>query len=204
MNRLNERVEYFPQVEDPLSADVIIIKGDKTTFIFDIGNNEEALSYVNSIDKKKVLVLSHFHEDHSANAANASVDEIYVGNYTHKSLGLGTAITKRLTIATKEDEGIDLQIIPLPSSHAKGCLSLMLDEDTLFTGDATYPCLKNGEPVYNATLLKEQMAVLASLPATRYYLSHDKGKLRKYQLIQRQLSNAYAKWDKTTPYIPYE
>lgn len=202
MIKLNERVEYFPQIEEPLSADVILIKGNETTFIFDIGNNEDALSYVNSSKGKKVLILSHFHSDHASNAGNARVDEIYGGNYTCNSLKLGKVVTEITAIATKEKEGIDLKIIPIPSSHAKGCLALMLDDEILFTGDATYAMLRGNEVVYNATLLNDELNTLRSLPATKYFLSHDNGKLRKSALIIRQLSNIYTKWDKTTPYIP--
>lgn len=99
------------------------------------------------------------------------------------------------------DDGVHLEIIPMPSTHAKGCLALMVDDEYLFMGDATYPMQKDGHTVFNSQLLKAQIDLLASLPADKLLLSHDDKFIRPKKVVLRQLGAVYGKRSKDDPYI---
>jgi glyoxylase-like metal-dependent hydrolase (beta-lactamase superfamily II) len=98
-------------------------------------------------------------------------------------------------------DGIKADIIPVPSGHAKGSLLLMIDDEYLFTGDATYSMLKDGRRVHNAQLLKDQIDIISALPADKIILSHDLGKIRKKAVVLRLLKTIYSKRTPDSPYI---
>lgn len=195
--KLTERISYFPSVEKPLSSDVIMILGDSRLYVFDVGNNDEATNYLNSLDMPKTVFLSHFHSDHTAHLDTTVYDELYVGNLTNKVLHTGTVVAKPLTI----EDGVRLTVVPVSTSHAKGSLLLMVDEDILFTGDATYAVWSDNRTLYNSQLLKEEISILSALPAPKYFLSHNGGKLRKKETVLRLLNDIYAKRLKDSPWI---
>lgn len=195
--KLTEKISYFPQAEDPLSADVYIVRGDKRLFVYDAGNRPDAALWLNAQDDLKTVVISHFHKDHTANLSTLNYDELYVGRYTLKALGKGTVADTHITIT----DGIKADIIPVPSSHAKGSLLMMIDDEYLFAGDATYSMLKDGRRVHNAQLLKEQIDIISALPADKIILSHDLGKIRKKAVVLRLLKSIYSKRTSDSPYI---
>ena len=82
--KLNEFISYLPATEKPLSCDVVFIKTDKATWIFDVGLNKEAVSEIKKIEGTKNIVISHFHPDHILNLVNVSADNIYVSKNTKK------------------------------------------------------------------------------------------------------------------------
>ena len=63
------------------------------------------------------------------------------------------------------DDGVKIHFFPLPSTHAKGSLGMEVDETYAFLGDGIYPMQKNGQALYNANLLADQLRVLHSLKA---------------------------------------
>ena len=70
MNAIGEKIKYLPSSEYPLSADVYFIEGDKYCYIYDVGNNDDSLNQINQIKKEKIIVLSHYHQDHIGNIEN--------------------------------------------------------------------------------------------------------------------------------------
>ncbi len=191
LKKLNDRISYFESVKEPLSSDVFIIKGNKNTYIFDAGNNSLITKYLNSIKGKKTLILSHFHKDHTGMAKETEFNTLYGGSYTCKSLNEGTRIAKALDIA---DGDLTLKIIPIPSSHAKGCLALLINNDILLTGDALYPGVKSGRDFYNKSILYEEIKILSSIDFNYCILSHDNGKLRKkafaLKLLEKEVTRS--------------
>ena len=194
---LTDKITYIPPTIDPLSSDIIILRGKQNIYLYDVGNSPSSLAWLNSLDGKKSVILSHFHADHSANIKALEYDELYVGNQTFKSIGTGNVVTAPITI----EDGMKLDIIPTPSSHSKGALLLMVNDTYLFTGDSTYPSSKNDLPMYNVSLLNEQIKLLSSLPAKMYYLSHRNQGFLKKELIIRHLSNIYSKRKSGEAYI---
>lgn len=196
--QLTERIiSYIPSIDEPLSADVVIVRGDKATYIYDVGNNAEVTKYLNSLPGPKHVILSHFHKDHTGKINETDYASLYVGNQTYKSLGIGTVVTEPITI----EDGVKIDIIPCPSCHAKGCLVLMIADMYIATGDTTYAVYKNDAIVYNDSLLNEEILKLESLPATKYFLSHRDGRFLSKELILRQLKGVYAKRKPSEAYI---
>lgn len=202
---ITERISYIPACEKPLSSDIGIIRGDRQLYLFDVGSTLEDLNYLHSLDKPPVIIISHFHADHtwwltehhegdpdvspedhiSTCYERPQYSDLYVGPLSYKHTGDGTIVRERITL----NDGIKLDIIPIPSSHCKGSLALMIDDSYLFLGDSTYSC-KSG---YNVGLLQAQIKLLESLPAETVFLSHDRHFSRPKSVVLRQLKSYYAR-----------
>ena len=94
-----------------------------------------------------------------------------------------------------------LHIFPLPSSHCKGCLGLEVDETYAFVGDALYSKARDGYYVFNAQLVKEEIAVLKGLKAPYLLVSHYKGLIRPRDEAIAELEALYRSWDKSSAEI---
>jgi len=226
ITKLSDRISYSKASEEPLSSDVIIIEGDRYTYFFDVGNNEEVAEYLNTLPKKKKIVISHFHQDHMGNVGRVSFEGIYMGAETEKHLQkyipdyakermseLRMAMENLMTGEKGEpkyqipweriliQDGVTLEIHPIPNSHAKGSLVLMIDEMYLFLGDSLYPKVQEDHYVYNAQLLKEEIELLKRLPAEMVFSSHEARPLKRKDGVVRFLEQIYAKREKGEPYI---
>ena len=82
--KINEQISYIKASDNPLSADVILAEGQEYLYVFDVGNNEQVAEYINSIPKKKRVVLSHFHADHMGNIGRVNRENVYFGANTEK------------------------------------------------------------------------------------------------------------------------
>lgn len=194
--RINEKISYLPATENPLSADVGIIEGEKAVWLFDLGCGTAAEETINRIKKPKNAVISHFHPDHTANAEKVSLSEIYLGANTFKYLKRGKTVESDLFI----EDGISLRIFLLPSSHAKGSLGLEVG-DYAFLGDAVYSTAKQGRPCYNSSVLKEEIAVLKNLSAKYFLISHDERFIRTKEEVIVELEEIYSKRDPKESFI---
>ena len=194
--RINEIISYLPASENPLSADVGIIKGKNSVWIFDVGCSSAAEELINRMDKPKIAVISHFHPDHMANFEKVKSDEIYLGANTFKYVKRGNIVETDLFI----DDGVKIHLFPLPSSHAKGSLGLETGEYA-FLGDSTYATMKRGRVCYNASVLKEEISVLKNLSAKYFLISHDKNFVRKREEVIAELEEIYSKRDPKESYI---
>jgi len=173
-NSIDEKISYINWSEEPLSSDVIIVKGNESTWIFDVGQTDEAYEEIMSIKGHKNIVLSHFHVDHIGNIkrlteADGDNISLYVSKQTYKYTNKGIVVDKPLELC----DGVKIRIIPIPSSHSKGCLALEINDEYAFLGDAIYPTYRDDKREYNSQLLKEQIELLESLSAGQFYLSHD-------------------------------
>lgn len=191
---LTDRISYFAATEMPLSADVGIIRCDDELWIYDVGSSREAAEVIESLTGPKNIVLSHFHPDHAGNIGCVTYDMLYAGAYTCRKLGKGSVVDRHLYF----ENGI--HIFPLPSGHAKGCVGLEYG-DHAFLGDAVYSMEKDGKPVYNAGLLKELIAVLKSLQANWFLLSHKEPFAYPKAEVIMLLEGIYARRDRNEPYI---
>lgn len=159
--------ERIPPSESPLSADVIIIKYPQITYIFDVGESDEAYNAINSIEGNKAVIISHFHRDHSFNLSRLDIKTIYGSKETLRHTKRGNLVKDVIKL---ED---DLFIIPLPSSHCKGCLALLY-KDYLFVGDALYPGGKMNEETFNPQILDDTIKTLEELDFKYFGISHRK------------------------------
>ena len=195
MKIIDENISYIPASLNPLSADVVFIKTENATWIYDTGSNEEALSEINAIQGAKNIVLSHFHPDHTANTTKVSFDKLYLSRQTSKYIHGGTIIESNF----KDNDG-GIEICPIPSSHAKGCLCLIY-KDYAFLGDATYCKEKDGSRVYNVQQLKAEISFLEALQCKYVCLSHDEKFVHERLLLIKMHKSIYAKRSGNEPYV---
>lgn len=188
---INEKISFLASSENPLSAEIGIIRENGATWLYDVGNGENRVA---GSDEGYNVVLSHFHEDHAGNIEKIPLKELYVSKETYAHVHKGTIVSSGLSIG-------NLRIFPLPSSHAKGCLGLEVADTYAFVGDALYCKSQNGRYVYNAQLLKEEIEVLKKLRAPFLLVSHFNGLIRKKEDVIAELETIYQKRVPSDPEI---
>ncbi len=197
MIEINDYISYFPKSENPLSAEVGVIRGKDAAWIFDVGASDEAADAVNAINCKKNIILSHFHYDHSANVKRVRYDTLMCGHYAKEKFPSAVAVYDDLI----EYDGVKIHIFPLPSSHAKGCLGLEVNGEYAFLGDAVYGSVLNNRVVFNVTVLKETIKKLSSLEAKWFIRSHNSEFIQPKENVLDLLSRIYALRKPQDPYI---
>ena len=203
IKKINDYISYLPCSENPLSADVYTIRGDKYTYVVDVGSCDDAYEYVNSIPNKKIII-THFHDDHMKNLARLvpGSDDLYVGNHTAKVLESkvysenGVVPSHIVDEPLIIDDGIRIGIYPVPSSHAKGSLLVTVGDEYLFLGDSFY-CSSKG---YNVSLLFDEIRLLKDLKYNKVIMSHD-DKIYSKEEIVSELESIYLRKEKNNPYI---
>ena len=81
MKKLSEKISYLESSDNPLSAEVVMIKRKKITIFYDCGASDEAYKFITNCKDNKIVILSHFHADHAKNAFRLNVP-IYCSKYT--------------------------------------------------------------------------------------------------------------------------
>ena len=228
---ITEAVSYIKATDNPLSADVILVEGQEYFYVFDVGNNEQVAEYLNSLPKKKRVILSHFHTDHMGNIGRINWDSVFFGANTEKyfqhyipdyavqrfaelpaalagALGEGEpakqyCFSRFVTVFdyVKIQDGVTLDIYHMPNSHAKGSLLLQVNEEIIFTGDSLYAKEDGVFFVYNAQLLKEEIRLLKCLPGTKVFSSHEERPMKNKEAVLRFLERIYEKREKNDAYI---
>lgn len=198
--RLNNLISYISPTENPLSANVVMIQGKEALWLYDVGNHPDIPQVIEQFrDGRNVnVILSHFHEDHIGNLPGMGVDEVYQGKYTHRHTGMGTVVEDDIYI---QDGEARLHIFPLPSSHAKGCVALEVNDEWCFFGDALYSMQKCGHNLYNAGILKDEINVLQNIKAEKFMLSHRTPFEKPKGIIMRWLGEIYDRRVKGEVYI---
>ena len=131
MNAIGNRIKYLPATNEPLSADVYLIEGDKYCYIYDVGNNEKSLQFINQLGKEKVVILSHYHKDHTGNIEGIYYHDLYVGKKTHEVIGKGIIVEDKLTI----NDGVRIDVIRCTSPHADDSLIITVDNEYTLIAD---------------------------------------------------------------------
>lgn len=189
---INERISYIECTEEPLSADIGVIRDGSEEWLFDVGNDERNLE---GLCGKYNVVLSHFHLDHVGCLDKIGIGKLYVSKETQKNV-------KPQGVIVEGDVFLgNLHIFPLSSSHAKGSLGLEVDETYAFVGDALYCKAKEGKYCYNAQLLREEINQLKALKAPYLLASHHPGLIRNKNEVIAELEEIYAKREQGKPEI---
>lgn len=222
IEKINEYISYIPATEIPISSDVGIIYGRNCTYVFDVGSIPESLDFLHSLNGNVKIVISHFHADHtwwltrhrpgeegmlpgdtlSLTYEPVKYEKLYIGKGTERYLPDGEIIREPYIIwdeiTDREGKPLKLEILPVPSSHSKGSLALVVNDEYIFMGDSTY-CryIPKREGVedhveYNVQKLKEQIELLKSIKAEKCLISHEKRIMRPKKVVIRQLESIYA------------
>lgn len=173
--------------EAPLSADVIHIKTDKRSYIFDTGASDAAAEYINAVEGEKYLIISHFHPDHSSNLARIKADAIFSSKEVCRKIGMGEIVADKVVF---EDAPL-IYAANMPSSHSKGSTVLVCGEYALL-GDGAYAANKGGRRVYNAYKLQKLIEFLEGLDARWFGMSHYKGYFYEKKTVLAMLRAVYA------------
>ena len=108
---IHDKISYIECSEEPLSADVGIIRDGKEVWLFDVGNDQRSIE---GIPGQYHVVLSHFHQDHVGNLDKIGIKKLYVSKETQKHVNFpGEIVEKDIYVG-------NLHVFPLRSSHAKG------------------------------------------------------------------------------------
>lgn len=191
LRRINDTISYIEATEDPLSADIGIIKDGDATWLYDVGNGE---SSIEGLGDEYSVVLSHFHQDHTGNLEKLRVREVYLSKETCNHVHQGIVVNSDIRIGR-------LHIFPLPSSHVRGALGLEVDGTYAFVGDALYCKRKDGCYLYNAQLLKQEIEVLRGLKAQFLLVSHHDGLVRRKDEALAELEAIYRLREPGSPEI---
>ncbi|MBR4343101.1 MAG: MBL fold metallo-hydrolase [Lachnospiraceae bacterium] len=221
LSEINDYISYIPSCEDPISGDVGVIKGEKTTYLYDVGSTYECLDFLYSLKGKMQIIISHFHADHtwwltkhrkgdkglkegdeiSLTYERPEFEKLFIGKGGEKYLKDGIIVREKTVINDRTPSGLPLklEIIPMPSSHTKDALALSVNDEYLFMGDSTYCAyVEKGETgerwaEYNVQKLKEQIDLLKNLKPENCILSHEKHIVRPKKVVIRQLEALYGK-----------
>ena len=196
--RINDKISYIKSNDNPLSADIGIIRSNNSTWLFDVGNG---ISNIESLKDRYNVVLSHFHLDHIGNLSLLDINKIYCSKETYMHLSKEIIDKCEIIIITEELIINDIRIFLIPSSHAKGCLGLEIDNHYTFLGDATYCNFKNNQLSYNVQLLKEEINLIKKLKSNYLLISHYNGLIRNKIDVLKELEDIYSLKEKNKPYI---
>ena len=190
--RLNNLISYISPTENPLSANVVMIQGKEALWLYDVGNHPDIPQVIEQFrdGRNVIVILSHFHEDHNGKLQGMRVEEVYQEKYTHRQDDIYI-----------QDGEARLNIFPLPSSHAKGCVALEVNDEWCFLGDALYSMQKCGHNLYNAGILKDEINVLQNIKAEKFMLSHRTPFEKPKGIIMRWLGEIYDRRVKGEVYI---
>ena len=181
-----------------MSSDVVFIKTEKFNMDFDVGTSVESMNEINEIKGTKNIVLSHFHLDHIANIHKVNFDNLFVSANTKRYTSKGTIVKSKIVFENEQ-----IEILEVPSSHAKGCLCLVF-ADYAFMGDSTYCKEVIGNHTYNVQLLKAEIDFLESLNCKYVCLSHDIHFVQSREKLIELHKSIYERRKATEPTISVE
>ena len=163
MNTIGKRIKYLPATNDPLSADVYCIEGDKYCYVYDVGNDDRSLQYINQIGKEKIVVLSHHHKDHTGNIVGLHYRDLYVGKKTYETIGKGKLVEDVITI----NDGVKIEIIHCTSPHTDGSLILNVDNEYTLIADLYFT-----RPPFDRDKAIEMIDILKNINTKYFVISH--------------------------------
>ena len=163
MNTISGKIKYLPATNDPLSADVYCIEGDKYCYVYDVGNDERSLQYINQIGKEKVVVLSHHHKDHTGNIVGLHYRDLYVGKKTYEVIGKGIIVEDALTI----NDGVRIDVSHCVSPHTEGSLIITVDNEYTLIADLYFT-----RPPFDEEKAMKMIDFLRNIDTQYFVISH--------------------------------
>ena len=176
MYTIGEKIKYLPAANEPLSADVYCVEGDQYCYVYDVGDDDRSLQYINQIGKEKVVVLSHHHKDHTGNIADLYYRDLYVGKKTYESIGKGIIVEDKLTI----NDGVKIEIAHCISPHTDGSLIITVDNEYTLIADLYFT-----RPPFDKVKALNMIESLKMIDTKHFVISHqeDEKVIPKEKLI---------------------
>jgi len=183
MDTIGTKIKFLSATNHPLSADVYCIDGDKYCYVFDVGNNDNSLRYINQISKEKIIILSHHHKDHTGNIEGVHYRNLFVGKKTHEVIGTGIVVEDKLTI----NDGVKIDVIHCISPHTDGSLIITIDNEYTLIADLYFT-----RPPFDKEKAMKMIESLKSIDTKYFVISHqeDERVILKEKLIT-ELSNYF-------------
>ena len=180
MKMLAEKIKYLPAVNNPLSADVFFVEGDKRCYIYDVGNNDDSLRYINQVNKEKTIILSHYHKDHVGNIDYIDYCDLYVGKETYQAIGKGIIVEDSFSI----QDGVKIEIIHCASPHTDGSLIINIDNEYTLIADLYFT-----RPPFDKEKAIKMVKFLKNIDTQYFVISHqeDANVVSKEKLIAELL-----------------
>ena len=163
MNAICKRIKYLPATIDPLSADVFCIEGDQYCYVYDVGNNDRSLQYINQISKEKIVILSHYHKDHTGNIVGLHYRDLYVGKKTYEIIGKGIIVEDALTI----NDGVRIDVSHCVSPHTEGSLIITVDNEYTLIADLYFT-----RPPFDEEKAMKMIDFLRNIDTQYFVISH--------------------------------
>ena len=163
MNTIGNRIEYLPAENDPLSADVYCIEGDQYCYVYDVGNDDRSLQYINELSKERVIILSHYHKDHIGNIADIHYRDLYVGKKTYEVIGKGIIVEDMLTI----NDGVRIDVSHCISPHTDGSLIVTIDNEYTLIADLYFT-----RPPFDKEKAMKMIEALNQIDTKYFVISH--------------------------------
>ena len=131
--KINDKISYIASSENPLSAEIGIIRDNDDTWLYDVGNGE---NHITDLDGGYNIVLSHFHQDHIGNINKIQTRELYLSKETYEYISKGKTVCGSLYIG-------NLHIFSLPSAKKRQVWG-GLDNTNGICGRCTFPAKRDG------------------------------------------------------------
>ena len=163
MKEIGTKIKYLSATNDPLSADVYFIDGVEYCYIYDVGNNQASLNYINQVSKDKIIILSHYHKDHTGNIEGVRYRDLYVGKETYESIGKGTIVENMFTI----NDGTKIDVIHCISPHTDGSLIITVDNEYTLIADLYFT-----RPPFNKEKAIQMLDTLKGIDTKYFIISH--------------------------------
>lgn len=163
MNTIGKRIKYLPALNDPLSADVYCIEGDKYCYVYDVGCDDRSLRYINQIGRETVVILSHHHKDHTGNIVDLHYRDLYVGKKTYEIIGKGIIVEDTLTI----NDGVRIDVIHCISPHTDGSLIITVDNEYTLIADLYFT-----RPPFEKEKAMKMIETLRNIDTKYFVISH--------------------------------
>ena len=177
MNTISAKIKYLPSTNDPLSADVYCIEGDKYYYVYDVGNDDRSLQYINQLSKEKIIIISHYHNDHTGNIVGLHNRDLYVGKKTYEVIGKGVIVEDKLTI----HDGVRIDVSYCISPHTNGSLIVTIDNEYTLIADLYFT-----RPPFECEKAMKMIESLRDIDTKSFVISHqeDEKVIPKETLIQ--------------------
>jgi glyoxylase-like metal-dependent hydrolase (beta-lactamase superfamily II) len=90
---ITDKISYVECTEDPLSADIGIIRDGEEIWLYDVGNDMRSLE---GLSGQYNIVLSHFHQDHVGSIKKLGIKRLYVSKETQKHIAPAGVIVEEI------------------------------------------------------------------------------------------------------------